>query len=273
MAQESMIEMYLAQVRHYEVLTHEQEMSLANEISKGSDEARQKLINSNLKLVVSIAEKHTRDEHLLLDLIQEGNMGLMMAVNKFSRSFNVRFSTYAYPWITQYILRYLQQKVPIIYLPSRKEEEVRRVKKTQTYLQMMLGREPSLGEVAAYLDVSESFVRETLTYSFACSSIHSELKKGEGLTCEDVLEDERSSVEQTGFRNLVAEDIRRMVDTLPRAERQVIYYRFSFDRDAVKCRTLRQIGGRIGCSTETVRKLELKALRSLKRIAQRTMSV
>lgn len=273
MVQESMIEMYMAQVRRYEILTHEQELDLAKEISKGNNEARQKLVNSNLKLVVSIAEKYTKDEQLLLDLIQEGNMGLMMAVNKFSESFNVRFSTYAYPWITQYILRYLQLKVPTIYLPSRKEEEVRRVKKAQTYLQMMLGREPVLGEIATYLDVSEAFVRETLSYNFACSSIHSELKKGEGLTCEDTLEDERSSVEQTGFRNLVAEDVRRMVDTLPKAERQVIYYRFNFDKDAVKCRTLRQISGRIGCSAETVRKLELKALQSLRKIAQQTMSV
>ena len=129
MAQKSILEMYFEQIRRYERLTHDQERELVQRVRDGNDDARQRLVNANLRLVVSVAEKYTKDEQLLLDLIQEGNVGLMMAVDKFSSSFNVHFATYAYPWITQYILRYIQSKLPAIYLPSRKENEVRRLKK------------------------------------------------------------------------------------------------------------------------------------------------
>lgn len=274
MAQESILEMYFTQIKRYERLSHDQELEVALRIRNGDEAARQRLVNANLRLVVSVAEKYAKDEQLLLDLIQEGNVGLMMAVDKFSSSFNVHFATYAYPWITQYILRYIQSKLPAIYLPSRKEEEVRRLKKSRSYLQMMLGREPSVAELAIYMDMSESLVRKTLSYCYAYSSLHAEVKGGEGVTCEDLLVDERSSIEQTGFRNLVAADVRRMVEELPKAERQVIYYRFNFDKDAPKLRTFRQVSGRIGCSAETARKLEMKAMQSLRqRVGQESMSV
>lgn len=274
MAQESILEMYFTQIKRYERLSHDQELEVALRIRNGDEAARQRLVNANLRLVVSVAEKYAKDEQLLLDLIQEGNVGLMMAVDKFSSSFNVHFATYAYPWITQYILRYIQSKLPAIYLPSRKEEEVRRLKKSRSYLQMMLGREPSVAELAIYMDMSESLVRKTLSYCYAYSSLHAEVKGEEGITCEDLLVDERSSIEQTGFRNLVAADVRRMVEELPKAERQVIYYRFNFDKDAPKLRTFRQVSGRIGCSVETARKLEMKAMQSLRqRVGQESMSV
>ena len=274
MAQESILEMYFTQIKRYERLSHDQELEVALRIRNGDEAARQRLVNANLRLVVSVAEKYAKDEQLLLDLIQEGNVGLMMAVDKFSSSFNVHFATYAYPWITQYILRYIQSKLPAIYLPSRKEEEVRRLKKSRSYLQMMLGREPSVAELAIYMDMSESLVRKTLSYCYAYSSLHAEVKGGEGVTCEDLLVDERSSIEQTGFRNLVAADVRRMVEELPKAERQVICYRFNFDKDAPKLRTFRQVSGRIGCSAETARKLEMKAMQSLRqRVGQESMSV
>ncbi len=274
MAQESILEMYFTQIKRYERLSHDQELEVALRIRNGDEAARQRLVNANLRLVVSVAEKYAKDEQLLLDLIQEGNVGLMMAVDKFSSSFNVHFATYAYPWITQYILRYIQSKLPAIYLPSRKEAEVRRLKKSRSYLQMMLGREPSVAELAIYMDMSESLVRKTLSYCYAYSSLHAEVKGEEGITCEDLLVDERSSIEQTGFRNLVAADVRRMVEELPKAERQVIYYRFNFDKDAPKLRTFRQVSGRIGCSAETARKLEMKAMQSLRqRVGQESMSV
>lgn len=274
MAQESILEMYFTQIKRYERLSHDQELEVALRIRNGDEAARQRLVNANLRLVVSVAEKYAKDEQLLLDLIQEGNVGLMMAVDKFSSSFNVHFATYAYPWITQYILRYIQSKLPAIYLPSRKEAEVRRLKKSRSYLQMMLGREPSVAELAIYMDMSESLVRKTLSYCYAYSSLHAEVKGEEGITCEDLLVDERFSIEQTGFRNLVAADVRRMVEELPKAERQVIYYRFNFDKDAPKLRTFRQVSGRIGCSAETARKLEMKAMQSLRqRVGQESMSV
>ena len=274
MAQKSILEMYFEQIRRYERLPHDQERELAQRVRDGNDDARQRLVNANLRLVVSVAEKYAKDEQQLLDLIQEGNVGLMMAVDKFSSSFNVHFATYAYPWITQYILRYIQSKLPAIYLPSRKENEVRRLKKSRSYLQIMLGREPTVSELATYLDMSEYQVRNTLSYCYAYSSLNIELKEGDGVTCGDLLEDERSSMEQTGFRNLVAADVRRMVEDLPKAERQVIYYRFNFDKDAPKLRTFRQVSGRIGCSAETARKLEMKAMQSLRRrVGQESMSV
>lgn len=274
MVQKGAFEIYIAEICRYAMLTPEQELDLAQKIQWGDKVARQSLANANLRLVVNIAEKYAHEEQLLLDLIQEGNLGLMMAVDKFSPSFNTRFSTYAYPWITQYILRYIQSKIPRIYLPLRKEEEIRRVKKAQTDLQMMRSREPSLAEVALYLDVREDYVREILSYNFTYFSIHCELKKGEeGHTCEDILVDDRFSMEQTSLRNLVAADVRRLVDRLPKAERQVIYYRFNLDLESAKPRSLRQVSGRIGCSPETVRKLELRALKYLRKVAQETMFV
>ena len=273
MLQKGAFEQYVSEISRYKLLSQEQEILLAQKIQRGDRAARQSLTNANLRLVVNIAEKYAHEEQLLLDLIQEGNVGLMMAVDKFSPRFNTRFSTYAYPWITQYILRYMQCKLPAIYLPLRKEEEMRRIKTAQRELESLRGRQPSLAEVALYLDISEAAVRETLSYNFACSSLHWELTKDGSLTCEDMLVDERSSMEQTGFRNLVAADVRRMVDSLPKAERQVIYYRFNLDQEAATPRSLRQIGGRIGCSPETVRKLELRALQYLRKVALQTMSV
>ncbi|MDD7274261.1 MAG: sigma-70 family RNA polymerase sigma factor [Treponema sp.] len=271
--QKGTFELYVSEIGRYKMLTQEQEILLAQQVQCGDSIARQSLINANLRLVVNIAEKYAHQEQLLLDLIQEGNVGLMMAVDKFSPSFKTRFSTYAYPWITQYILRYIQCKLPVIYLPQRKEEEMRRIKTAQRELESMRGRQPSLAEVALYLDMNEAAVREALSYNFTCSSLHCELSKGGGLTYEDILVDERFSMEQTGFRNLVAADVRRMVDSLPKAERQVIYYRFNLDLEASKPRSLRQVSGRIGCSPETVRKLELRAMKYLRKVVKETMSV
>ena len=265
MAEESLLKVYISQVRRHGVLSHEQEILLAQRMQEGDESARQRLINGNLRLVVSVAKKYTGDGDLLLDLIQEGNMGLLMAADKFSPSFSVRFSTYAYPWITQYILRYIQTKLPAICLPSRKEEELRRVRQSQSHLSMMLGREPSMTELATYLDMPESSLRQTLSYNFSYSSINVELY--EGSTGEDLLADERFSVEQVGFRNLVADDVRRLVARLPREEHQVISCRFNLGEGGIKPQSFRQRGGRMGCSPERVRKLELKAMDSLRRVA------
>ena len=272
MEQKSALEIYTAQIGRYQMLSHEQELRLARQIQDGDKDARQKLVNANLRLVVRIARKYAPDTELLLDLIQEGSIGLMKAADKFSPRFAVHFSTYAYPWITQYILRYIQGKVPAIYLPPRKAEDVRRVRKARCYLQMTLGREPTLAEVAACLGVKEGAVREVLRYSFTCSSIHRRLGKGERCLHEDILVDDRFSMERTGFRNLVADDVRKMVDCLSKAERQVVCYRFGLGPSSAGPQSLRQVGKRVGCSAETVRNLELRALRFLREAALETMS-
>lgn len=264
---------YLAQIGRYSVLSHDEEITLAKEIKKGSSEAKLTLINCNLRLVVSIAEKYADDEYNLMDLIQEGNLGLITAAGKFNPKFNCRFSTYAFPWITQYILRYIQNKMPVIRLPHKKEEKIRQIKKSKAYLTDVLGREPSTKEIALYLDMGESELKKILECDYSCTSMHTPIEGMDGVTGEDMLADERYSLENTSMKVFVQNEIQSLLHTLSERERQVLYYRYDIGDSKNNPRTFRQISKILGCSAETVRKIELHALKSLRSVAKEKLSI
>ena len=138
---------YLSQLKKYPLLSADEEKKLANSIENGDMRARNLLVQSNLRLVISIAKKYLHYKVSLCDLLQEGNIGLLIAATKFRSSFNTRFSTYAYLWIQQYMLRFIRNKNPAIQIPHRKEAEIRRIRASQDHLHQHLGRKPNVGEL------------------------------------------------------------------------------------------------------------------------------
>ena len=286
---EFLLTSYLAQIGRYSVLSHDEEITLAKEIKKGSSEAKLTLINCNLRLVVSIAEKYADDEYNLMDLIQEGNLGLITAAGKFNPKFNCRFSTYAFPWITQYILRYIQNKMPVIRLPHKKEEKIiaylkefgkqHQLKtKVDEAGNVLMKKAASPGKenlqtVIFYLDMGESELKKILECDYSCISMHTPIEGMDGVTGEDMLADERYSLENTSMKVFVQNEIQSLLHTLSERERQVLYYRYDMGDSKNNPRTFRQISKILGCSAETVRKIELHALKSLRSVAKEKLSI
>ena len=254
---------YFKQICQYPLLTAEQEIAIAKKIQQGDTSAQVQLINSNLRLVVNIAKKYASDTIDIMDLIQEGNLGLMNAAAKYTNSFNTRFSTYAYQWITQYILRYIQNKLPTINIPYRLDELLRTINKAEGLLTQRLRRKPSCSEIADFLDIPEKKVSNAKSYEFFCSSLNDEIYCCEGLTIADVVSDDRIELEQSLIRDNEISNLNLIVNKLSWKEQQVIKYRYNLYRGD-KAKTLRQISEILGVSSETVRQLELKAIGKLR---------
>lgn len=254
---------YVTQIQRYPLLSAAQEIELSKKIQQGDAGSRMKLINSNLRLVVSIAKKYAGETAGIMDLIQEGNLGLICAASRYQHSFNVRFSTYAYTWITQYVLKYIKNCTSVITLPLRKTDALHRIKKAAGYLHQMLGRTPSNKELAIYLDVPEKMIQKILSFDYTCSSLYAEIDEDSTSTCIDFLADEHENQEESYIRESEAAEIRRFVGLLSEKEQQVMYYRYNLSRKD-KPKTFRQIGELLGCSPETVRLIELRALNSLR---------
>ncbi len=259
---------YFKQISKYPLLSVEQERDISKKIQQGDTFAKTQLINSNLRLVVNIAKKYASETIDIMDLIQEGNLGLINAASKFRNSFNTRFSTYAYPWITQYILRYIQNKLPTINIPYRIEELLRTIRKTEGLLTQKLRRAPSCAEIAVYLDIPEKKVINAKSYEFFCSSLNDEIYGCEGLTFADVISDDRIELEQSMIRDNEINNVNSLVNSLSLREQQVIKYRYNLYKSD-KPKTLRQISEILGVSSETVRQLELKAIGKLRNEVKR----
>jgi RNA polymerase primary sigma factor len=259
------IKKYLEKSKKYPLLSHEQEMELSLKVQKGDVAAQQQLIMSNLRLVISIARKYYAPNLSLMDLIQEGNLGLTVAASKYHYSFNTRFSTYAYSWISQYIARYIQTKSPFIAIPFRKEEMLRHIKKARDYLLQRKGRNPTSREIADYLDLPLKMVKGVLKYAYNVTSLDIDIDSAPSLTLIDTIPDVQFAPET--YISRMADNIKanELLDLLPRIERKVIFYRYNFD-GAKEKKTLREIGDMLGISAETVRQTELRAIRRLKKI-------
>lgn len=254
---------YLNDIQKYELLSAEEEASLASKIKEGCKVSLKKLINSNLRLVVSAAYKYINLGIPVMDLIQEGNMGLMVAASKFERSFNTRFSSYAYPWISQYMLRYVKKFSGMISLPSRKEELVRTIRNTRAYLLQENGEEPSVEEISRYLGISESKVQLGLKYAYSVSSLDQEVDdSNKSTTIGELISDTTYSPERLVMREETKRSVRDLVDELPEREKEVIWYRYNFEGET-RTRTLREISGIIGVSPEAVRQAEIRAIKHI----------
>jgi RNA polymerase primary sigma factor len=256
---------YFNQIKDTPLLTFEEELELSKKIQAGDCEARQKLIEANLKLVVKIARIYKTSDVSFLDLIQEGNLGLMKAADRFDFRKNVRFSTYASWWIKQSIVRSLSNKRRAIRLPHRKEEKLRKINKTINALSQKLMRNPEVREIAAELGMNEKEVINILSISNHIVSLDSETNDMSG-TLQEVIEDYSYDPDKEFMQKNLQEETLKHLDQLREKEKEIILYRYSFFGG--KKFTLKTIGARMGISPETVRQIEMRALSKLKENAE-----
>lgn len=254
---------YISQIQKYPLLSAEEEQELSKRIQKGDKAACKKLINSNLRLVVTIAHHFNTKQVSIMDLIQEGNIGLMTAAAKFQDSYKTRFSTYAYSWIMQYMLRYINNRCSLITLPHRKDEMIRRIEAAQAYLFQQTGHEATSAELSTYLGVPEEEMRKVMIYSYSISSLDADCSDDSLMTMADLIADTTFSPETLLMTEEKKRIIRSLMKDLPENEKKVIWYRFNFDNE-VRTKTLREISALLGVSAETVRQTELRALRHMR---------
>jgi RNA polymerase primary sigma factor len=252
---------YLEEISRYNLLKYEEELDFSRRIEKGEHEALNSLINANLRLVVKIAKAYVSPEMGLMDLIQEGNLGLIKAAEKYDYRKEVRFSTYASWWIKQSISRAITNKRRAIRLPHRKEEALKRLQKISEEFSQEYFRQPSIEELAAYTSMDEREVSSVLDLASSTVSLDSEINMNSG-TLLDVLEDNSYSPDGELVRKSLKEDTRRFLDILREREKTILMYRFAFDGD--KKHTLKMIGEKMGISPETVRQIEMRALKKLR---------
>jgi RNA polymerase primary sigma factor len=255
---------YFEQIKKAKLLTFEEELELSRKIQAGDEQARVRLIESNLRLVVRIAKNYLTPEVSILDLIQEGNMGLMTAVSKYDYKKQVRFSTYASWWIKQAIVRSLSNKKRIIRLPHRQEEKLRKINKIYNNLSQVLMREPSLHEIANEIGLQAEEVAAILNSSSSVASLDATLSSDAG-SLHDVVEDNSYDPGRELLRRTLQEDTMRHLNALQDKERQILLYRFTFVSG--KRYTLKRIGDEMGISPETVRQIELRALKKLRSLS------
>jgi RNA polymerase primary sigma factor len=255
------LNMYLYQISGDKLLSAEEEKRLSKRILKGDDDARRTLINSNLRLVVKIAKGYLTHDMELLDLIQEGNVGLIKAAEKFDFRKNVRFSTYASFWIRQSIARAISNKSRMIRFPHRKEEKLRKISKAQQKLTRELGRDPDLEELAGETKITEKDVRSILTLPNRVVSIESS-NDSEIFSLKQVVDDPKYSPDYIVMRNYLKEKTRQILNILTEREKKVLLLRYSFLQG--ERYTLKEIGKKLEISPETVRQIEMRALRKIR---------
>lgn len=259
---EDTLKIYYERVKQIPLLTAEEERQLSMRIQAGDDAARSRLIESNLRLVIKIARAFANFDIPLVDLIQEGNMGLIKAAERFDYRRNVRFSTYASWWIRQSVTRSLVNSRRSIRLPHRKEDLIKRIHKTYGYLSQALSREPTRFEIAVELGIDEHLVQEALEMSGAMIPLENDHEDDESGSVLDVFADETYSPDAEFMRMCLREKTITMLEALLEKERQVLIYRFEFYGNSK--RTLKGIGQTMGLSAETVRQIEKRAIKKLR---------
>ena len=260
---EDPVRMYLKEIGNVPLLSTEEEIELAKKVEEGDEAAKKKLTEANLRLVVSIAKKYVGRGMPFLDLIQEGNMGLMKAVDKFDYSKGYKFSTYATWWIRQAITRGIADTGRTIRVPVQMVETINKtLRMTRTLLQE-LGREPTPEEVAERLNVPVSRVREVLKISRDPVSLDTPIGEEDDSHLGDFIEDDSalSPADSAAF-SMLREELNTALESLTDRERQVVELRFGL-RDG-RARTLEEVGREFNVTRERIRQIEAKALRKLR---------
>jgi len=260
--------LYLRDLRKLTTMSEKEEKELAERISRGDREARQKMIEANLRLVVKIARKHITPGISMLDLIEEGNLGLIRAVEKFDLSKNCRFSTYATWWIKQSIERAILNYSRIVRLPVHVSARIRKVSKVMHDYIEREGREPTEEELHLATDIPLSFIRNLMFVVTRTDSLDSLLDEEDNATMEDFLPDPSvdeplSVLEQTKRIEYIAS----WLDTLRDDEKRVIILRYGLD--GAEPQTLESIGKLFGVTRERIRQIELKSIRKLQKVVKR----
>lgn len=263
LAQSDSLRLYLREISRISLLSASREAYLAERAEQGDRDARNGLIEANLRLVVSIAKKYVGQGLSLEDLIGEGNIGLIRAVTKFDYRKGFRFSTYATWWIKQAITRAILEGTRVVRLPVYIMEEVMRVKRTTRQLYQELGREPTAENIGERLGMTPERVSELLIFAEKVFSLDAPLSEEEENTLGDIIEDmrERGPVE-VADQHLLREEIRKVLGQLTQRERQVIELRFGLldDHD----HTLEEVGKKLKVTRERVRQIEERAIRKLR---------
>ena len=255
------LQLFLNEIRRYPLLSADQEIALSKRIEQGDLEAKERMINSNLRLVVSIAKKYQGQELSLLDLIQEGIFGLIRASEKFDWRKGYKFSTYATFWIRQAIQRGLANKARTIRIPVHIGQRERKIVRAERDLSAKLGREPTDEEIAAAAELPLDQVDEVREAARTVTSLDRPIGEEGDTALGDVLEAGAPPVDHEVEVSLSEELLRRTIEELPATERDVIRLRFGFEDDDPQ--PLRETGRRLGLSAERVRQIESRALKRL----------
>ena len=257
------VKAYLKEIGRVPLLTMEQELELARAAQAGDADARRKLSEANLRLVVSVAKRYAGRGLPFLDLIQEGNLGLMKAAEKFEPDRGFRFSTYATWWIRQSITRAIADQGRVIRIPVHLVESINRVKKTAGELLRRTGREPTAEEIAAQLDMEPARVRELIQLAQDPISLETPVGEEEDAHLEDFIQDDEAGVpaDEAG-RQLLRRELMNVLKSLTPREERVIALRFGLEDG--RARTLEELGREFNVTRERVRQIEAKALRKLR---------
>jgi RNA polymerase primary sigma factor len=257
------VRLYLREIGKFPLLTSEEEVVLAKRIKAGDMRAKHKLVNSNLRLVVSIAKKYTGRGMLFLDLVQEGNLGLIRAVEKFDYRKGYKFSTYATWWIRQAITRAIADQARTIRIPVHMVETINRLRKTSRILLQKLGRKPTEKEIAQKSRMSVDKVREILKVSQVPLSLEMPIGDEESSRLGDFVEDVSvQAPDDVVLHGLLRDDLEEVMGTLTEREKTVLKLRFGIEDGHP--RTLEEVGRVFNVTRERIRQIEAKALRKLK---------
>ena len=258
------IHMYLKEIGQVPLLTPEQEVELAKKVAQGDEDAKRQLEEANLRLVVSIAKHYTGHDMSLMDLIQEGNLGLIRAVEKYDYRKGFRFSTYATWWIRQSITRAIADQGRTIRIPVHMVENINKVNRASRDLMQELGRDPSPEEIAARVHMTPERVREIQKISREPVSMETPVGDEEDSSLGDFIRDETTPVPaDEAARVMLKEQIREILNDLSDREQQVLRLRYGLDDN--RSRTLEEVGKQMNVTRERIRQIEAKALRKLKR--------
>ena len=262
------IKMYLREIGQIPLLSYEEEIDYAQRVLNGEEEAKQKLIESNLRLVVSIAKKHTNRGLKMLDLIQEGNMGLMKAVEKFEYEKGFKFSTYATWWIRQAITRAIADQGRTIRIPVHMIETINKIKKESRIILQETGKEPTAEELAKKLELPVEKVKSILEMNQDPISLETPVGSEEDSELGDFVEDYKfANPYDATTRVLLKEQLDEVLKTLNDREEMVLRYRYGLDDGSQK--TLEEVGKIFNVTRERIRQIEVKALRKLRHPSRR----
>ena len=262
------IKMYLREIGQIPLLSYEEEIEYAQKVLNGDEEAKQKLIESNLRLVVSIAKKHTNRGLKMLDLIQEGNMGLMKAVEKFEYEKGFKFSTYATWWIRQAITRAIADQGRTIRIPVHMIETINKIKKESRIILQETGKEPTAEELSKKLELPVEKVKNILEMNQDPISLETPVGSEEDSELGDFVEDDKfANPYDATTRVLLKEQLDDVLKTLNEREEKVLRYRYGLDDGSQK--TLEEVGKIFNVTRERIRQIEVKALRKLRHPSRR----